>query len=258
MERNFQIRLIRLLATILVLATVQPALADDEFGGLKMGVLPLDRELELSPRSDSPAAVPEEARTEAIASPEVVPEVSAAELPSAPAASTAPPAVTRTPGQGYRIAPEDVLEISVWHEEGLKKELLVRPDGGISFPLVGDVQASGKTAEDVCSEITDRLRKSINDPVVSVSVLKAGGNKIYVIGRVTRPGEYVAGRYVDVLQALAMAGGLTPYAAEDDIKVLRKHDGVDETFSFTYSDVRRGKRLDQNITLQSGDVIVVP
>ncbi|HTY03060.1 MAG TPA: polysaccharide biosynthesis/export family protein [Rhodocyclaceae bacterium] len=158
----------------------------------------------------------------------------------------------------YRVGAEDILEISVWKEEGLKKEVIVRPDGGISFPLVGEIAAAGKTAQAIGFEITDRLKKSILDPVVSVSVLKVAANKVYVIGRVARPGEYVAGRYLDVLQALAMAGGLTPYAAEDDIKVLRKRDGVDQTFAFQYSDVRKGRNLDQNIMLQSGDVVVVP
>lgn len=158
----------------------------------------------------------------------------------------------------YRIGPEDILGITVWKEEGLNKEVLVRPDGGISFPLVGEIQAAGKTAEEIGAEIASRLKRAINDPVVSVSVLKVTGNKIYIIGRVARPGEYAAGRYIDVLQALAMAGGLTPFAAEDDIKVLRKRNGNDETFAFEYSDVRRGRKLEQNITLQGGDVVVVP
>jgi polysaccharide export outer membrane protein len=186
-----------------------------------------------------------------------------AEVPPVRALPDEPAAVTSTPlpaviESGYRVGPEDVLEIAVWKEEGLKKEVLVRPDGGISFPLVGEIRAAGKTADEIRAEISARLKKSINDPVVSVSVLKVAGNKIYVIGRVARPGEYAAGRYVDVLQALAIAGGLTPYAAEDDIKILRKHSGGDETFEFQYSDVRKGKRLEQNILLQGGDVVVVP
>lgn len=159
---------------------------------------------------------------------------------------------------GYRLSPEDVVDISVWKEEGLRKEVLVRPDGGISFPLVGELQAAGKTADEIRAEVVDRLKSKINDPVVSVSVLKVAGNKIYVIGRVARPGEYVAGRYIDVLQALAMAGGLTPFAAENDIRILRKHGGMDEVFEFEYSDVRKGRKLEQNIRLQGGDVVVVP
>ncbi len=96
------------------------------------------------------------------------------------------------------------------------------------------------------------------DPVVSVAILKVAGNKIYVMGRVNKPGEYAAGRYVDVLQALSMAGGLTPFAAENDIKVLRKENGKDEVFRFRYSDVKAGSHLEQNITLKGGDVVVVP
>jgi len=158
----------------------------------------------------------------------------------------------------YLIAPEDVLDVSVWKEEGLKKEVLVRPDGGIVFPLVGEVQTAGKTAQQVQAEITDRLRKFIADPVVSVSVQKVAGNRIYVIGRVNKPGEYVAGRYVDVLQILSMAGGLTPFAAENDIKVLRKENGKDTVYRFRYSDVKKGAGLDQNILLKGGDTVVVP
>jgi polysaccharide biosynthesis/export protein len=158
----------------------------------------------------------------------------------------------------YQIGPEDVLEISVWKEEGLKKEVLVRPDGGIAFPLAGDMQAAGKTARQLQQEITQRLEKFISDPVVSVAVLKVAGNKIYVIGRVNKPGEYIAGRYVDVLQVLSMAGGLTPFAAENDIKVLRKESGKDLVYPFRYSDVKKGSNLDQNIVLKGGDVVVVP
>lgn len=159
---------------------------------------------------------------------------------------------------GYRLAAEDIINVTVWKEEGLQKDVLVRPDGGFSFPLVGEVQAAGRTAAEIRSEVTERLRTAINDPVVTVSVLKVAGYKVYVIGRVNKPGEFVAGRYIDVLQALSMAGGLTPFAAENDIKVLRKRGGKDEVFEFQYSDVRRGRKLEQNITLQGGDVVLVP
>ena len=91
-----------------------------------------------------------------------------------------------------------------------------------------------------------------------MAVTKIAGNKIYVIGRVNKPGEFVAGRYVDVLQALTMAGGLTPFAAENDIKILRKNTEKDTVFTFRYSEVKAGKNLDQNIVLRGGDVVVVP
>src|SRR5262249_37692507 len=119
----------------------------------------------------------------------------------------------------YRIGPEDVLEISVWKEEALKKEVLVRPDGDISFPLAGDLHVAGRPVAEVREELGKRIGKYIPDPVVSVLVSRVASNKIYVIGRVAKPGDFAAGRYVDVLQALSMAGGLTPFADEKDIKV---------------------------------------
>ena len=158
----------------------------------------------------------------------------------------------------YRLAPEDMLEISVWKEDGLNKTVLVRPDGGITFPLAGDMQAAGKTARELQQEITIRLSKYMAQPVVSVTVVKIAGNKIYVLGKVNKPGEYVAGRYLNVLQALSLAGGLTPFAAEDDIKVVRKIGGKDVVYPFNYSEVRKGNKLEQNITLSGGDVVVVP
>src|SRR5581483_1665827 len=133
-----------------------------------------------------------------------------------------------------------------------------RPDGWLTFPLVGNVEAAGKTAYQLEQEIRKRLRKYIPDPVVTVSVKKIQGLKIFVIGRVGKPGEYVAGRYIDVLQALTLAGGLTPFAKESGIRVVRKQGGKEIVIPFDFSEVKKGKRLDQNITLRSGDVVVVP
>jgi polysaccharide export outer membrane protein len=178
--------------------------------------------------------------------------------PDKPASGAGIDSALRDLTRDYPIGAEDVLEISVWKEEGLKKEVLVRPDGGISFPLAGDMQAAGKTARQLQQEITQRLEKFMSDPVVSVAVMKIASNKIYVIGRVNKPGDYLAGRYVDVLQVLSMAGGLTPFAAENDIKVLRKENGKDIVFPFRYSQVKAGNNLDQNIVLKGGDVVVVP
>lgn len=172
-------------------------------------------------------------------------------------AAKAEPAVAEV-DSGYQIGPEDILEISVWKEDGLKKEVLVRPDGGLSFPLIGEVQAAGKTAGQLKKEIAQRLEKFIPDPVVSIALLKVVGNKIYVIGKVNKPGEFPTGRYVDVLQALSMAGGLTPFASENGIKVMRKEGGKDIVFPFRYSDVKNGEDLEQNIQLKGGDVVVVP
>lgn len=159
---------------------------------------------------------------------------------------------------GYQIGPEDTLEISVWREEGLQREVIVRPDGMVSFPLAGDVMAAGKTAEQVAKEIKKRLAKYMPDPVVSVSVNKVAGYKIYVLGEVAKPGEFTVGRYVDVMQALTLAGGLTPYASENGIKILRRENGKEVVLPFRYSAARDGDSLGQNIMLRSGDVVVVP
>ena len=158
----------------------------------------------------------------------------------------------------YRVSPEDVLDISVWREETLSKQVIVRPDGAISFPLVGEIQATGRTAEAIGEELTEKLKKYIPDPVVSVSVVKIAGYKIYVLGKVNRPGEYVVGRYVDVLQVLAMAGGLTPFADQDKIRIVRRYDGKEISVLFDYSAARKGKDLERNVVLQSGDTVVVP
>jgi polysaccharide export outer membrane protein len=186
----------------------------------------------------------------------LAPALVAAQAP-APATPQAPtPSAPQE--SGYRIGPEDVLEISVWKEEGLKKEALVRPDGGLSFPLAGDVPAAGRTVEEIRAEIARRLEKYIPQPVVSVLVLRVAGNRIYVIGRVAKPGEYSPGRYVDVLQALAMAGGLTPFADEKDIRILRRTAEGTRVYPFDFKAVSRGERLEQNLLLQGGDVVVVP
>jgi polysaccharide export outer membrane protein len=156
------------------------------------------------------------------------------------------------------IGPEDVLQVSVWREEGLKADLLVRPDGAITFPLVGEIQAGGKTALQIQGEITRALDKLIADPVVTVTVTRVASNKFYVIGRVNRPGEFIAGRYIDVLQALSMAGGLTPFASENNIKILRREGGREVVLPFRFSDMGKGVDLEQNIVLRGGDVVLVP
>lgn len=158
----------------------------------------------------------------------------------------------------YVIGPEDALDIAVWRDETLKASVLVRPDGGISFPLAGDFVVAGKTASEVRAELVKRLEKYIPDPVVTVAVVKVASYRIYVIGRVNKPGDFQTGRNIDVLQALSMAGGMTPFASEDGIRIIRKVDGNTVSFPFQYSRVRKGGDLSQNITLKSGDVLLVP
>ncbi len=169
-----------------------------------------------------------------------------------------PEAVPAVADTAYVIGPEDALEISVWRDDTLKAASLVRPDGGISFPLAGDIIVAGKTAVQVREELVKRLSKYIPEPVVTVSVVRVSSYRIYVLGRVNKPGDFQVGRNIDVLQALSIAGGMTPFASEDGIQIIRKVDGKPVSIPFEYSRVRKGGDLSQNITLKSGDVLLVP
>lgn len=179
------------------------------------------------------------------------------------AMSSAAPARIPTPrtaeaGQ-YRIGPEDVLDVSVLGEEDLAGRLVVGPDGWITFPMAGQLLAAGKTVGDLQNEIAARLSGQIRDPVVNVSIAEPAGYQLYVVGKVSKPGQFVVARQVDVLQALAMAGGVTPFANQKGIKVLRQSGSAGEqVFPFDYASILRGQNLQQNIALESGDVVMVP
>jgi polysaccharide biosynthesis/export protein len=158
----------------------------------------------------------------------------------------------------YRIQPGDVLIVSVWKEQDMLSEVLVRPDGGLSFPLAGEIDAAGRTVDEVRQALDERLQKFIPNAVVTVAVKQIGGNRVYVIGKVNRPGEFAFTRPIDVMQALSLAGGTTSFAALNDIRILRRENGKQRSIEFRYGDVEIGRRLEQNILLQSGDTVVVP
>ena len=162
------------------------------------------------------------------------------------------------PGDGYGLQPGDVIRVSVWREEALDQGVLVRPDGGISFPLAGDLNAEGMTIDEVTAAIAGRLSEFIPNPVVTVSLQENSGNRIYVTGRVNQPGVFLINRPIDVMQALSMAGGLTPFADRDAIKILRREGAAQRTIPFNYKQVQKGKALQQNILLQAGDTLIVP
>ena len=159
---------------------------------------------------------------------------------------------------GYTIKPGDVVKVSVWREPELQLLGAVRPDGGFSVPLAGDIMTKGLTVEGLRNVITERLSRYISEPTVSVSVEEARGNTFYVLGKVVRPGEFMIRRATDVMQGLSMAGGFSTYAKVNDIRILRREKGSQVAISFVYSEVAEGENLKQNILLQSGDVIVVP
>ncbi len=159
----------------------------------------------------------------------------------------------------YKVNPGDVIEINVWKEEGMLQDVLVRPDGGISFPLVGELNVQNLSLLDIEKAVTKKLSQYLADPVVTVSAKQLLGNKIYVIGQVNKPGEYVVSQYVDVMQVLSMAGGMTPFAAVNDIIILRRDDaGKQQAIEFEYGEIADGDELEQNIIMQAGDVVVVP
>lgn len=158
----------------------------------------------------------------------------------------------------YLVQPGDTLTLSVWKEQDLQGDFLVRPDGGLTFPLAGAVEAGGHTVDDIRAVLTSRLAKYIPDPVVTVSVKTVAGSMIFVVGKVNRPGNFLLSRPIDVMQALSLAGGTTPFADVDGIRVLRREGVRQLVFRFRYDDVRRGRALAQNILLQSGDTVVVP
>jgi len=179
-------------------------------------------------------------------------------LVSASKTAPGPSDVDYVMAAGYLLQPGDVLQVAVWKETDLTAEVLIRPDGGISFPLAGDLQAAGHTVAELTTLLETRVRKFEPDAVVTVTIKAATGNRIYVIGKVARPGDFPLNRPTDVMQALSLAGGATPFADTNGIKILRRAGDRESAIAFRYSDVERGRKLGQNILLQSGDTVVVP
>ncbi|MCX7857685.1 MAG: polysaccharide biosynthesis/export family protein [Deltaproteobacteria bacterium] len=160
--------------------------------------------------------------------------------------------------KSYVIGPGDVLDISVWRDDALTKTVVVLPDGRISFPLIGEILAAGRTLDDIKREIKQKLSAYVSEPVLNLEVKQVNSLIIYVIGRVNNPGRFVLNTNVNVLQALSMAGGLNPFAKKERIKVFRQENGKTRIIPFNYDDVVEGKNIEQNITLKRGDVVVVP
>ncbi len=158
----------------------------------------------------------------------------------------------------YRLNPGDILRISVWNEDALQQEVMVLPDGSISFPLVGILQVANRTPEQIQQEIKKKLSRLIPDPEINLTVSAVEGNNIFIIGKVIRPGRFPMNRPTDVVQALSLAGGFTPYAKTEDIQILRRTGKKQKVINFDYSKIAEGKALESNILLQSGDTIVVP
>jgi polysaccharide export outer membrane protein len=158
----------------------------------------------------------------------------------------------------YTLRAGDVLQITVWKEENLDREVVVLPDGTVTFPLIGSFVAEGLTPSQLQTTIKSKLRPLIPGASVAVLVKATLGHTVSVIGQVQKPGEIIMGHKLTVLQALSQAGGLTPYASEGSIIVLRTVNGKESAIEFPYSDIIYGDNLDKNFTLNPGDVVVVP
>jgi polysaccharide export outer membrane protein len=158
----------------------------------------------------------------------------------------------------FYIGPEDQLEISVWQDEALTKQVVVRPDGKISFPLIGDAQAEGYTVEEFQHEITKKIREYVPTASVAVIVTAVSSPKVFVVGKITTPGVYIMGRPMRVMQLLALAGGLSEFADRDKILIIRNENNKQRVLNFDYGRVSKGKDVEQNILLEPGDTIIVP
>jgi polysaccharide export outer membrane protein len=163
-----------------------------------------------------------------------------------------------TPPTGYVIGPDDQLSVVYWREKDMSADVVVRPDGLISLPLLNDVQASGLTPEQLRAAITQGAAKFVEEPTVSVVVKAINSRKVFITGQVNKPGPYPLGAPTTVLQLITIAGGVAEYADKGKIIVLRNENGKQSTFRFNYQDVTKGKNLAQNIELKPGDTVVVP
>jgi len=161
-------------------------------------------------------------------------------------------------GRDYVIGADDVLDVSVWKEQELTRSLQVRPDGKISMPLLGDVQAAGLTPGQLAQNVTDKLKKYLTAPQVTVILTQINSQRVYVTGEVTRPGAYPVLPGMTILQAISSAGGLTPFANSKKIFLMRDENHIQTKYPFSYKEVLDGRKADENLPVKAGDTIVVP
>ena len=169
------------------------------------------------------------------------------------------PATPVAPPSDYVIGPDDVLQVLYWREKDMSADVVVRPDGMVTLPLLNDVQAGGLTPDQLRDKVTELSRKFLlEDPTVTIVIKAINSRKVFIAGSVSKPGPYPLTAPTTVLQLIAMAGGLTEWADQGKIAVMRQENGKPVRFPFNYKDVVRGKRLDQNILLKPGDTVIVP
>src|SRR5258707_10087811 len=161
-------------------------------------------------------------------------------------------------GKDYVIGPDDVLDVSVWKEQELTRSLQVRPDGKISMPLLGDVQAAGLTPVQLGQSVSEKLKKYLTAPQVTVILTQINSQRVYVMGEVTRPGAYPVLPGMTILQAITSAGGLTQFANGKKIFLIRDENHIQTKHLFNYKEVLDGRKAEENLPVKAGDTIVVP
>jgi polysaccharide biosynthesis/export protein len=175
---------------------------------------------------------------------------------STKSAAPSKPAITVPPE--YVVGESDVLHVNVWKEPEVTQTVIVRTDGNISLPLINDVRVAGLTPLQIQNMIADKLKAFLTNPQVTVTVADIRSKRAFIMGEVARPGGYALNAETNVLQLIAQAGGLTPFAKRDSITVLRFENGKEVRLAFKYSQVVHGKKVEQNIALRPGDTVVVP
>lgn len=185
------------------------------------------------------------------------PAQSVSPSPAPKSAASATPVGVQPP-PGYLIGSDDTLSIVFWREENLSADVVVRPDGKISLPLINDVQAVGLTPDQLRVAVTEAAAKFVEEPTVTVIVKAINSRKVFITGMVSKPGPYPLGGPTTVLQLIATAGGVLEYADAKNIVILRNENGRQITHKFNYKDVLGGKNLQQNIELKPGDTVAVP
>ena len=165
---------------------------------------------------------------------------------------------TETDDNYYKIGKGDLLEIIAWKEEDFSREVFVRMDGKISFPLLDDIQAAGRTTMEVKKEIETKLKEFIDNPIVTVILKSPMSQKFYILGEVLKTGEYQLVKKLTILQAFALAGGFTEWASKNEIILLRHENGVDKIIRVNYKNIIKGKDLSQNVSIKINDTIIVP
>lgn len=158
----------------------------------------------------------------------------------------------------YIIGPDDILTVIFWREKDLSGDVAVRPDGRISLPLLNDIDAAGLTPEQLRVRVTEAAEKLLEEPTVTVVVKAINSRRVFITGQVAKPGAYPLGGPMTIAQLITIAGGVAEYADSENITVLRTEKGKQVSIRFNYKDVKRGRKLEQNIELRPGDTVIVP